>query len=94
MCKVFVVLKVQCTDLSGGSTTHGSVLCCQESQHATLWVYLQEERISYFHACIAPWPVLQITPFLHYSCPPGRVGSTESLIKFAQPFMRYRHLNF
>ena len=69
MCKVFVVLKVR-----RFIKTHGSVLCCQESQHATLWVYLQEERISYFHACIAPWPVLQITPFLHYSCLPGRAG--------------------
>ena len=33
--------------------------------------------------CIPPWPLLQSTPFLHYSCPPSRVRHTENLIKFA-----------
>ena len=31
-----------------------------------------------FHACIAPWPLLQSTLFLHYSCPPGRVRHTAN----------------
>ena len=33
--------------------------------------------------CIAPWPLLQSTPYLHYSCPPGRVSHSANLIKFA-----------
>ena len=33
--------------------------------------------------CIALWPLLQSTLFLHYSCFPGRVGHTANLIKFA-----------
>ena len=56
--------------------------CDQESQRTTLCVYLQEERKQLFHVCIAPWPLLQSTPFLHYSCPPGRIGHTANLIKF------------
>ena len=33
--------------------------------------------------CIAPWPLLQSTPFLHYSCPPSRIHHTANLNKFA-----------
>ena len=36
-----------------------------------------------FHTCIVPWPLLQSTLFLHYSCPPGKARHTANLIKFA-----------
>ena len=46
--------------------------------------YIEKKKEkSLFHACIAPWALLQNTPFLHYSCPLGRVGHTANLIKFA-----------
>ena len=49
----------------------------------------QEERKQLFHVCIPQWPLLQSTPFLHYSCHPSRVRHTENLIKFATAFARY-----
>ena len=47
-----------------------------------------------FHTCIAPRPLLQSTPFLHYSCPPSRVRHTANLINLQQPFAKYGHSKF
>ena len=37
------------------------------------------------HTCIAPWPLLQSTPYLHYiySYLPGRESHTQNLIETA-----------
>ena len=41
----------------------------------------KKENNIFMHAHVAPWSLLHSTPFLHYSCVPGRVGHTANLIK-------------
>ena len=57
----------------------------------TMSIIIQEERKQLFHVCIIPWPLLQSTPFLHYSCPPDRVRHTANLIKYRSSKF---HFNF
>ena len=57
-------------------------------------VYWQEERKQLFHACIAPWPLLQSTPFLHYSCPQVGYSTQQIWLNSQQPFERYGHSKF
>ena len=57
-----------------------TIVCCA-AKKVTVDILIEEKK-HHFHECIAPWPFLQSTPFLHYSCPPGRVGHTHTA-KFA-----------
>ena len=60
-----------------------TIVCCAAKKASDYTVsILTGRKKTAFHACIAPWPLLQSTPFLHYSCRPGRVCHTANLIKF------------
>ena len=45
------------------------VLCDQGGWCITPWVFLRTKIKQYFQTCIAPWPFLGSTRFLHYICP-------------------------
>ena len=79
--------------ISTNNASHIKPLCaisrhtvvCRAAKKAgdhTVSIFTGRKKKQLPHACIAPWPLLQSTLFLHYSCPPSRVRHTANLIKF------------
>ena len=53
------------------------------SRRTTPWVCLQEWIKCNFHSCIAPWPLIKSTHFLHYNRRPPRARYTANFVEFA-----------